>query len=387
MDICHNILYFLNNYAGKKHESSDVNEATYGKLAYRSAELLGLRFESNIHGFKFVGTTKWQNSGNIKNYFWLQFKRAKHIDSPFSISISNVNIGGKYHFKVYLEIEDKEYEKASNKLQLRRMFWHSIIDVEQPNCCFYYEGVNPDPYHPTRYIHKRLGSQFENATLNLGKFYKITTNISVVVEDEETDASIIKRLTDAFNQLIPGYDAIFGDLPKSDIPKREKWIIPCNYNQYDIIKAFAKYKELDWHITPQAKTIEKGDIVYIYVGKPFSRIMYECEVVKTGLSNREIDDSEFIKIQNDAWLGESFRIRLISKFEGLALTLDDLNANGLDGNVQGARKLSYQAKTYIEKNAKTSDSLQSINNEEIAQLQSMTEIEVEAALEAKDENA
>ena len=116
MDICHNILYFLNNYAGKKHESSDVNEATYGKLAYRSAELLGLRFESNIHGFKFVGTTKWQNSGNIKNYFWLQFKRAKHIDSPFSISISNVNIGGKYHFKVYLEIEDKEYESYEQKL-------------------------------------------------------------------------------------------------------------------------------------------------------------------------------------------------------------------------------------------------------------------------------
>ena len=387
MDVCHNILNFLNKCAGKKHRSDNIEETEFGRIAYKSAQLLGLMFESNVSGFKFVDTTKWQNSGNIKNYFWLQFKRTKHIESPFSISISNINIAGKYHFKVYLEIEDKAYEKASNKLQLRQMFLKSIMNVEQPNCDFYYEGVDPDPYHPTKYIHRRLGNQSENATLNLGKFYKITTNISVVVEDDEPDVSIVKRLTEAFNQLIPGYDAIFGEAPKFDVPKREKWIIPCDYNQYDIIRAFAKYKELDWHTTPQAKSIETGDRVYIYVGKPFSRVMYECEVVKTGLLNREIDDSEFVKIQNVTWSAENFRIRLISKFEGLSLTLDDLNANGFDGNVQGARKLSSQAKTYIEKNGKASDDTQSINNEEIGQLQSMTEIVVEAAIESKDESA
>ena len=386
MDICHNILYFLNNYAGKKHNQNDINETTYGQLAYESAKLLGLRFESKINGFKFIGSTKWQNSGNIKNYFWLQFKRAKHIDSPFSISISNVNIGGKYHFKVYLEIADKEYEKASNKLQLRQMFWHSIIDVEQPNCEFYYEGVNPNPYYPTRYIHERLGSQFESATLNLAKFYKITTNISVIVEDGETDASIIERLTDAFNELIPGYDAIFDEAPKPVMPKKDNWIIPCDYKQYDIIRAFAKHKELDWHVTQQTKSIKSGDRVYIYVGKPFSRIMYECEVVKTGLSSREIDDLEFIRIPKDAWDGESFRIRLIRKLDGL-LSLEELNDNGLSGNVMGARKLSEETVTYIEKNAKTSIIFKELNHEEINQLTSMSETELEAALEAKDESA
>ena len=203
--------------------------------------------------------------------------------------------------------------------------------------------------------------------MNFKKYYKITTNINVVVQDDESDELVIAKLKNAFASLIPCYDAIFGDAPKSDIPKREKWIIPCDYKQYDIIKAFAKYKELDWHATPQTKNLQNGDKVYIYVGKPFSRIMYECEVVKTGLLNRGIDDSEFIRISKENWSGECFRIRLISKFEGLSLSLDDLNANGLDGNVQAARKLSTQAKTYIEKNAKASDSTQAINDEEMGQ--------------------
>lgn len=375
------ILNFLNKYAWNIHDPNNSNESAYGQIAYNAAKLLGLTVAQKIDGFEFVGTSRWQNSGKFAHYFWLQFKRTKNISSPFSISISNINIDGKYHFKVYVEIADKEFDKANNQTELQRRFCRSIIESDQPNCPFYYEGVTSAPHRA-----KRLGNDMLNATKNMGKFYKITTNIPVLFDENDDDDSIVEKLVKAFYELIPCYDAIFGEVPKPVMPKKDNWIIPCDYKQYDIIQAFAKHKELDWHVTQQTKNIKSGDKVYIYVGKPFSRIMYECEVVKTGLSSREIDDLEFIRIQKDDWDGESFRIRLIRKLDGL-LSLEELNDNGLSGNVMGARKLSEETETYIEKSAKTSIIFKELNHEEINQLTSMSETELEAALEAKDESA
>lgn len=110
------------------------------------------------------------------------------------------------------------------------MFCRSIIDVDQPDCCFYYLGVTRKPYE-----YERLGNKFEDAAINLEKYYKITTNIDIIVEEGETDLSILERVTKAFKQLIPAYDAIFGEGPKN-----ESWIIPCNCEKYDVIKAFCK---------------------------------------------------------------------------------------------------------------------------------------------------
>lgn len=372
----YHILRFLNEYGGKKHDPNNEKETASGQLAYINAKLLGLNIsltllESDLD-FKFIGTSKWQNSGNNMEYFWLQFKRPEHEDSPFSISVSNVNIGGKYHFKVYLEIADKEYVEAENKLQLRQMFCRSITDVVQPECDFYYEGVTGFPYK-----YKRLGNKVETASINLAKYYKITTNITVVVDEEDDDAVILKKLIKAFNHLVPAYDAIFGEGPKY-----ESWVLPCNCEKYDVISAFEKFEEIDWHSTLQTKNIARGDTVYIYVGKPYSRLMYKCEVTKTGLPNREIDDSEFVKVPQELWEGEGFRIRWLYQLLPQNMSLENLNEHGVNGRIQGARKLESEALEYIENNAKP---LIVINNEEKEQLSSLTERELEAVLEQEDD--
>lgn len=371
------ILDFLNHYSGQKYDINNIEISTHGKLAYEYAKKLGEVLEGNLSDFEFIGATKWQISGTVRDYFWLQFKKIEHRNSPFSISVSTVNIGGKHHFKVHLESEDRVCEIAKNKDELSQMFCRSIIDVDQPNCDFYYLGVTKNPH---QYI--RLGNKFETATLNLYKYYKITTNIDIVVDEDETDTSILDRITIAFKELIPAYDAIFGEGPKN-----ESWIIPCNCEKYDVIKAFTKYKELDWHLTQQTKNIGKGDIVYIYVGKPFSRLMYKCEVVKTDLDKREIDDSEFVKVPQELWEGKGFRIRLLDKLDGLNLSLEDLNDHGVKGRIQGARKLENQALNHIEKNSKPSKIAKLINSEEIEQLLSLSEDELESALNKDDDSS
>ena len=70
-----------------------------------------------------------------------------------------------------------------------------------------------------------------------------------------------------------------------------EWIITCNINVYNVEGAFDKLDTIDWK---QSTYVEKGDIVYIYVGAPMSAIRYKCEAMEVELPEATIDDSEFV---------------------------------------------------------------------------------------------
>lgn len=46
---------------------------------------------------------------------------------------------------------------------------------------------------------------------------------------------------------------------------KEKWIIPCNPSQYDVVGAFKELKRVEWK---QSTNINVDDIVFIYISKP-----------------------------------------------------------------------------------------------------------------------
>ena len=69
------------------------------------------------------------------------------------------------------------------------------------------------------------------------------------------------------------------------------WIIPCNPKYYDVFGAFRTLNTVDWRQT--AKSIEPGDIVYIYTGRPVQAITHAFKlkpmpVFDPGLSIAEI---------------------------------------------------------------------------------------------------
>ncbi|MCJ1655325.1 hypothetical protein MT340_000850 [Staphylococcus sp. NRL 16/872] len=72
------------------------------------------------------------------------------------------------------------------------------------------------------------------------------------------------------------------------------WIIPCNINAYNVIKAFENLKVLDWKQSPNLKQAKVGDIIYIYISKPYQSIKYKCEILKTNKSHVTINDSQYI---------------------------------------------------------------------------------------------
>ena len=53
------------------------------------------------------------------------------------------------------------------------------------------------------------------------------------------------------------------------------WVIPANPKYWDIIHCFDTKDIIDWK---QIDKIEQNDYVYIYVGSPYSCMMYKCQV-------------------------------------------------------------------------------------------------------------
>lgn len=83
------------------------------------------------------------------------------------------------------------------------------------------------------------------------------------------------------NDSIPD-DQIMSLLKKSQqLSAPDKyWLIPANPKYFDVIKAFKDHKTITWK---QIKNIRTGDIIFMYVGTPFSAILYKCLVLKTNI--------------------------------------------------------------------------------------------------------
>lgn len=116
-----------------------------------------------------------------------------------------------------------------------------------------------------------------------------------------------------------------------------EWIIPCNISQYDIIGAFERFVEIEWK---QSTNIQKGDIVYIYVGAPISAIKYRCKVLEVELPQVTIDDSEFvIDDTNYGNYGRYMRLHMLEEKDDSVLSRKYLMDNGLK-SVQGPSKVT-----------------------------------------------
>lgn len=121
--------------------------------------------------------------------------------------------------------------------------------------------------------------------------------------------------------------------------KSMEWVRTADMGTYDVISAFAELSEIDW--SKSRFCIEKGDIVYIYVGAPYSRIMFKT-ICTNQLVNKNdiIDDTKF-------WIAEDqfnknnqyVRLKLISSYNTDELSLNRLIQLGLvKKRIQGAYK-------------------------------------------------
>ena len=67
---------------------------------------------------------------------------------------------------------------------------------------------------------------------------------------------------------------------KHGLRPSKEWLVPSNPKYYDVVGAFEAADEIDWK---QGRGIRTGDTVFMYVGAPYSAILYQCEVVQTDI--------------------------------------------------------------------------------------------------------
>ena len=123
-----------------------------------------------------------------------------------------------------------------------------------------------------------------------------------------------------------------------------EWIItakPTGQKGYKIIEASEELPYIDWHKSKVLKNIMEGDVVYIYVGKPYMKIMFKMLCLQSVVNPDETEEDSKYFNDPSRWEKpkECFRIKKEEEIFDDSLSLHNLNELGLvKGNIQGSFK-------------------------------------------------
>lgn len=119
-----------------------------------------------------------------------------------------------------------------------------------------------------------------------------------------------------------------------------QYLISANVEKkegYNIVGAFEKFSEIDWHKVPLTQNIQVGDLVYIYVSRPYAQIKYKCICIDNNVSlENRINDIEFYNDKHDSTkYKEFYRLLLMEKYndECEYYAYKTIKALGLIGDV------------------------------------------------------
>lgn len=142
--------------------------------------------------------------------------------------------------------------------------------------------------------------------------------ISIILDGTIPDKKIISLLNESYNL----------------INKKEEWLIPANPKYYDIANCFKNNNIIIWK---QSSNIHVGDIIYMYVAEPYSRIMYKCAVTETDIPYNYKDNNLTIK--------RVMKIKLIKEYNK-DYTFKFLNKLGIK-SIRGPRKITESISNHL----------------------------------------
>ena len=145
--------------------------------------------------------------------------------------------------------------------------------------------------------------------------------ISITCDESLDDTTIMDLIEESYG--------LTQDKPKD-------WIIPANPNYFDIKKEFKLHKQLLWK---QTGNIKKDDIVYMYVTRPYSSIMYKCKVIGTDIPFEYEDQNIRIK--------KLMKIKLIKEYQDQFMSFSRLQKYGVS-TIRGPRSCPQKLKLLLD---------------------------------------
>ena len=144
--------------------------------------------------------------------------------------------------------------------------------------------------------------------------------ISLVLDETLPDETVFKLVTRSRSLVAPKH------LRQTSGP--HYWLIPANLKYYDIGAEFSANEEILW---TQKASMQKGDVVAIYITAPTKAIRYLCRVLEANISNQGYREEEGIKAL--------MRIRLLHTFKDADFNSEILKNLGIK-TVRGPRHMT-----------------------------------------------
>ncbi len=170
--------------------------------------------------------------------------------------------------------------------------------------------------------------------LNLDGFYSAyhmnkKNWITIILNDTISDEKILKLIEKSYS---------YTEIKKNKA--KNEWIIPANPKYFDIEKALEQNHTIMWK---QSTEMKINDIVYIYVGNPYSSMMYKCRVIEVNIPFE--DKKEKIKMK------KVMKMELTKKYEKGKLTRNKLKEFGIKA-IRGPRYMPLALSEYINRTEK-----------------------------------
>ena len=125
------------------------------------------------------------------------------------------------------------------------------------------------------------------------------------------------------------------------------FVMPSNRNKYDATSAFNNLLTVLWS-QKNNKSVNIGDIIYIYESKPQQRLVLKTRVIDRDVTKNYIDDSQYAAESTSfGKKGPWFTLRLVENIN-IEINLQDLRDWGLKGNIQSLRRLNDDIVKHIE---------------------------------------
>ena len=88
--------------------------------------------------------------------------------------------------------------------------------------------------------------------------------ITIILDDSLIDDEIKRYIDNSF------------DLIDTKEKVNNEWLMPLNPNYFDVFSYIENTKPLIWKVN---KSMKKGDVIYLYIGAPYSSILYKSVIV------------------------------------------------------------------------------------------------------------
>lgn len=157
--------------------------------------------------------------------------------------------------------------------------------------------------------------------------------ITMTLDDTLTDEEIMSRIEESHKFTESNHE----------------WLIPANPKYYDVINCFNETDTITWK---QSNKISIGDIVYLYVGSPYSCILYKCVVTET--------DIPYTYIDKNLSMSKVMRIELLKRYNKDEFTFDILKKYGVN-SIRGPRSITKELSEEL-KTKKINTSINLIDN-------------------------